>query len=171
MTSKGEELNLSEGAELNVPCPECNAGIAQYCQLWLHDKQEASTHLPFGSYHGARTRLLRARWGVGPDLLAIEARAYAATGGPWEAKRAPDKFDDDGKLIDAVTTNLWHVVAPPALGNKTSSHVCGMGGLSSKHEADAAFVAAAREDVPALITRVRELESEIRWLKGKAKAT
>ena len=70
------------------------------------------------------------------NIDEIEARANAATPGPW----AVLQFDED----------------MPATQVKAVSGY----GASCDWEHDATFIAAARTDVPALIARVRELEAE-----------
>lgn len=77
------------------------------------------------------------------DLDTIEARANAATEGPWMfgTKKATYR---------------------PAIG-----HPDGLGGLVAHidaidmNETDAEFIAASRTDVPALVARVRELEATV----------
>ena len=67
------------------------------------------------------------------NLDEIEARANAATPGPWTPQTI--------RLIDGVDL-------PDA--------------TVAQWQRDAAFIAAARTDVPALSARVRELEAELR---------
>lgn len=69
------------------------------------------------------------------DLDAIEARANAATEGPWTAY--PDGF-------------VW--TKQPILGDPVSGSV---------ELADAQFIAAARQDVPALVAEVRRLRAAL----------
>ena len=77
------------------------------------------------------------------QLAAIEARVNAATPGSWEIvsphlASLADAFvyGDDGRTFVATTSGI----------------------------ADAEFIAHAREDVPALIDRVRKLEAELTGL-------
>jgi hypothetical protein len=78
------------------------------------------------------------------DLDAIEARANAATPGPWVAQNYDDaELDGNWPCVDRVgqpdsAKALAHIV----LGSD-----------------DAEFIARAREDVPALISRIRGLEA------------
>ena len=77
------------------------------------------------------------------ELAAIEDRAEAATPGPWS----------------------WHgkaVIKPGDLG-EYEDIVCGEGGTpyGIKNAVDGQFIAHSRQDIPALIARVRQLESEI----------
>jgi hypothetical protein len=69
------------------------------------------------------------------ELDAIEARAHKATAGPWRAALV-------GRLYDR-----W-VIEPDRLAE------CAFG---LRKQQDAAFIAAARTDVPALVAEVRRL--------------
>jgi hypothetical protein len=85
------------------------------------------------------------------DLAAIEARCSKATPGPWRAnywKGVPDRVMEPGG-----TTVL-----------RASST-----GLLSMARVDLDFVVAAREDVPALLARVRALEAEVAALEPDAR--
>ena len=74
------------------------------------------------------------------DLDAIEARANAATEGPWEYSGLTLWGRDNLGLIKATTPE------------------------------DRTFTAAARTDVPALVARVRELEGENDLLRRQLQA-
>ena len=82
------------------------------------------------------------------NLDEIEARANAATPGPWDVERETGLIStDDGCAVASIHPH----------GNvRTVIHT----GERYSHS-DAAFIAAARSDVPALIARVRELEAEL----------
>lgn len=86
------------------------------------------------------------------NLDAIQARADAATEGPW-ARSGHDighvVYDSEGPC---------ELAGPVMLG-----HVIGEAGYE-----DAEFIAAARQDVPALIARIRELEAEVHELMDEA---
>lgn len=91
------------------------------------------------------------------DLDAIEARANAATEGPWEAMC----FDSDHSKYEFSCSVITEDVG---------DSVCGfdaLGRLGNERHAkddgwhDAQFIAAARTDVPALVARVRELEAAV----------
>ena len=104
-----------------------------------------------------------------PDLDAIEARSSAATPGPWYAgakhvdcgevwvhTKNPPPVDRDG--------NPWHEDAEPSV-------ICI--GLDDSPE-DAAFIAHAREDIPALVAYARRLEEALaeyanadNWRRGE----
>ena len=81
------------------------------------------------------------------NLDEIEARANAATPGPWDVERETGLIStDDGCAVASIHPH----------GNvRTVIHT----GERYSHS-DAAFIAAARTDVHALIARVRELEEE-----------
>jgi hypothetical protein len=86
------------------------------------------------------------------DLDEIEARANAATPGPWASRRNRDMRDYE------VRAGCVLAIVSEAASAKhaTSVRECGR---------NAAFIAAARTDVPALIARVRELEAECERMK------
>jgi hypothetical protein len=83
------------------------------------------------------------------DLDAIEARAKAATPGPWRIVRnglgqSCGVVDADGRIVPRAHAGPWDPE-----------------GVTSP---DDVFVAHAREDIPALIARVRELEHRVEQL-------
>lgn len=69
------------------------------------------------------------------ELLAIKARAEAATRGPWEDDNGYRVYADDGSLCIVETK---HLDGTPA---------------------DNAFIAHARTDVPALVEEIRRLRA------------
>lgn len=73
------------------------------------------------------------------ELAAIEQRASAATPGPWATYR------DETWMVVYIDANNGVVVAPE--GDNLILSV-----------ADAEFIAAARTDIPALISEIRRLE-------------
>jgi hypothetical protein len=79
------------------------------------------------------------------DLEAIKAREADASAGPWEAK-AYRVYSGDRSMGERIIAALWRPWGP----------VTGEGSI----EADAAFVAAARSDVPALAAEVERLRAE-----------
>jgi hypothetical protein len=82
------------------------------------------------------------------DLDAIEARANAATPGPWT---------QEGNLVGEQGNegqDLFHVLSTVRNGRVAWDEVA----------PNAAFIAHAREDIPALVARVRELELTVRDL-------
>ena len=88
------------------------------------------------------------------DLDAIEARANAATPGPWT-------YHDGCGYVEvppcgAIEFKPGWERSVHFLARVHNNHVEGEDGLGF----DGAFIASARTDVPALIARVRELEAE-----------
>lgn len=90
------------------------------------------------------------------DLDAIEARANAATDGPWVVKHEPAWEADNVQHPDVITVGaqMWEADDEPMT-------VCL---VSTDHEddpvdvlLDAEFIAHARTDVPALVAEVRRL--------------
>jgi hypothetical protein len=77
------------------------------------------------------------------DLAPIKAREAAATPGPWGHAYRPDG-----------TTTVWHV--DPESGRLTVAEVRGW----DRHAENAAFIAHARADVPALVAEVEQLRAE-----------
>lgn len=88
-----------------------------------------------------------------PDQLAeIEQRAAAAADGPWsvyhEAPTPPNRWNHN--------RSVW--------AEKVGEYsVCDLDGTNS--EADSEFIAHAREDIPALLATVRELQARIAQLE------
>ncbi len=76
------------------------------------------------------------------DLDAIKKRCDAATEGPWIEREDNDE-------------PAWRVVWSPF-----PLDVCSVCPHMTHVEPNAAFIAHARTDVPALVARVRELEAE-----------
>lgn len=78
----------------------------------------------------------------GLDLAAIEARANAATRGPWGVEQSPND------LYSALVVGTALDPGAPELA-------------ACLTRADAEFIAAARTDVPQLVAEVRRLESAL----------
>lgn len=79
-----------------------------------------------------------------PDLNAIEARANAATEGPWGTE--PTRSDlAVGVVYPDEDSVFWDVGY----------------GITGTRPADAEFIAHARKDVPALVAYARELEGQL----------
>lgn len=99
------------------------------------------------------------------DLDAIEARAAAATEGPWEWREdSHDRLILAGPLKspspDDESAYPWMAVLSWA-GLKEPKRP-----LTAKlSPADKAFIAAARTDVPALVAEVRRLRATITWMR------
>lgn len=103
------------------------------------------------------------------DLEAIEARANAATPGPWfwnsyaKVSAAPlvqaeedwpideatEEVADFGRFyVEAMATVAW---VPPRMGDTATG----------RHAADADLIAHAREDIPALVAALRERDARL----------
>jgi hypothetical protein len=84
------------------------------------------------------------------DLKAIEKRANAASPGPWEAKRfGPCNCGECPEHVNVFAgSHQWPNINPP----------------------EAEFIAAAREDVPALIAEIRRLRAELVTMGELARA-
>jgi len=89
------------------------------------------------------------------NLDRIERRANAATEGPWGFSYG------DRRYIADPSTDIVGEVAPEYSGQA----IC-VFAVASANEKDAEFIASARADVPALIARVRELETELWEVSG-----
>lgn len=91
------------------------------------------------------------------DLNAIEARCEAATAGPWRMSPASAASDKPAR----VTTS--QMVRGYARDRRDIGIVCeitdGAGRFDDQLDADANFIAAAREDVPRLVAEVRRLRA------------
>jgi len=83
------------------------------------------------------------------DLDAIEARAKAATQGPWE--------------YDGCSVTDWGVTASHTITMEWMPNGRG-DGTNERESPDGQFIAHAREDVPALIAELRKLREESRWI-------
>lgn len=98
------------------------------------------------------------------DLDSIEARANAATDGPWVVKHEPAWEADNVQHPDVITVGaqMWEADDEPMT-------VCL---VSTDHEddpvdvlGDAEFIAHARTDVPALVAALREARAEVERLR------
>ena len=93
-----------------------------------------------------------------PERLAeIEARANAATEGPWEA---------DGTEITQHWTRPqpWVTVASNEVA--CMAYCYGGSGRGIERETDAEFIAHARTDVPALLVEVRRLQAAVERVRA-----
>jgi hypothetical protein len=79
------------------------------------------------------------------ELNAIEARANAATAGPWAMAEYHPRTMLLYPIGNPVTQEL---LAYPIQGGENSQN-------------NAAFISHAREDVPALLAYIRELQQEV----------
>lgn len=97
------------------------------------------------------------------ELQAIEARAAVASPGPWGW--------DGGTLYDLLAREkrqrIWDAEKGDPLYDADEPEalvLCAEGWLPNK-EADKAFIAAARSDVPALVAEVRAVRGEVNHLE------
>lgn len=93
------------------------------------------------------------------DLDAIEARANAATEGPWIDTTPHDKATEWGHYYDDPMV----VTLDSSPGNFCAIAQDIRQG-PTEGAADAAFIAAARTDVPALAAEVRRLRASVKQL-------
>ena len=95
---------------------------------------------------------------LSPEVLAaIKARAEAATSGPWEWRPdyvEPGRESTEGGLALAGKDDVEVVGA-------YNYHCCDFRIDVDVNEADQAFIAAARSDVPALVAEVEKLRAEL----------
>lgn len=90
------------------------------------------------------------------DLDEIEARALAATPGPWSVCPMDMYiFGGDGHMVasNCPTEDAWQVRGFGA--EKAGQRPEG------SQDANAAFIASAREDIPQLIAEVRRLQAQL----------
>lgn len=88
------------------------------------------------------------------DLAAIKARAEMATAGPWTPESRPwtgPDFPGEHHVVTSTENPRYPVVALTGLW---------LGELNYQSSADKRFIAAAREDVPALLAEVERLAGE-----------
>jgi hypothetical protein len=97
-----------------------------------------------------------------PDTKAIKARADAATEGPWELQYG-GRIGTAGARYGS-NLNGMHVADVRGWGYLTGRGACAMpdGDAAAIQDANGAFIAAARTDVPELCARVEELEKALR---------
>lgn len=88
----------------------------------------------------------------GLDLDAIEERAARATPGPWLAMCHVTRFGTIRRV--EYTASGLNKGASFIVANADASE-----GGDAQNASNATFIAAAREDVPRLVARVRELEA------------
>jgi hypothetical protein len=88
------------------------------------------------------------------DLDAIEARAEAATEGPWQYDGMPLREDAEyGHIVTGGGTP----------GSMREHQICWVGEtLNLRAPEDAEFIAHARVDVPALLAEVERLRAAVR---------
>lgn len=98
------------------------------------------------------------------DLDAIEARANAASAGPWRSTwpdPTPAPHDPNDVVVESLAPGLSYVgrMVVGTLYHDGDHAVCS--------EANAAFIAHARQDVPALVAEVRRLRAALADAESK----
>lgn len=122
------------------------------------------------------------------DVKAIRARADAATAGPWTTWQDGNQFvDPPMKYSNDALRRTVHAVIVRGLPRAWNPWWVGHEDAKTSHKShgesrfgaeDAAFIAAARTDVPALCSRVEALEAALRdvlplaesWADGKGRS-
>lgn len=84
------------------------------------------------------------------ELAAIEARANAATQGPWAVERWEDFAGKPSYYVDGALRWREHLNTLSCEGDKDTAE----------------FIAHAREDVPALLAAVRERDNTIARIRA-----
>ena len=97
------------------------------------------------------------------DIDASEARAKAATPGPWGAEDPEDYGCGRPCTVDGCHDSHPRGVKVQLDGPELEEDACGPTPIFSREE-DAKFIAHAREDNPALIAELRKLREESRWI-------
>lgn len=93
------------------------------------------------------------------QIAAIKARAKAATPGPWSVKCEILEADECGN----ATAEMPYV----STNDKAICVLYGRGHDDANAHEDAAFIAHAREDIPALLAEVERLLAEVARLKDE----
>lgn len=93
-----------------------------------------------------------------PERLAeIKTRVEAATPGPWEfLKNEFNTEDDNGDHIGSIRSSEWWIAAIDDLGVEEGA------------EANAIFIAHAREDVEELLASITRLQRTVKALQVAA---
>ena len=100
------------------------------------------------------------------DIIAIEARANAATEGPWQVQsllgekdgawylgaRAYRRRDEDLDEPPELAPGVYHDDVDVI---EFDEHICGCESTTGTNPSDPEFIAHARSDVPALLAEVR----------------
>lgn len=95
------------------------------------------------------------------QLAAIEARAAAATPGPWHDETDTDFLKDDGKTDPTVAEGESPITTTDGGRNFWVVFVVRGAYSNPPFRDDMAFVAHARADVPALCAEVRRLRAAL----------
>jgi len=94
------------------------------------------------------------------DLDTIQALCDAATPGPWHATKSETEPDNEFPGLSEPYRSKWTV--SPHVHIAGWRHDCGYGGYGVT-ETNAAFIAAARTALPALIREVRRVRENHQW--------
>lgn len=97
------------------------------------------------------------------DLDSIEARANAATEGPWLAHDERSDLREENPDVNP----MWVVAHMEPNGVIWVRDIADIGG-GEQDETDAEFIAHARTDVPALVAALREARAEVERLRTLA---
>ena len=140
-------------------CPFCQDVDDDSAQVAICDHHRALTRKNTAALLGRKDPMTTDNT---PDLDSIEARANAATPGPWPvmcwhgtdeggwAAIGPHHQPDDGVLARALDEPEDDSPDGP---------------VEARALADAAFIAAARTDVPVLVAHARALRAEVAGLR------
>lgn len=93
-----------------------------------------------------------------PDIDAIRARVEVATEGPWEKSEALDSTEYGDYMAYGV-----HQVAPLMRHSDSDQAHTSLEAMSAE---DAEFIANARQDIPALLSHIEQLEAQIERVRG-----
>lgn len=102
------------------------------------------------------------------DLDAIEARATAATTGPWERRTAPREGESVEQKAEYLRGSLRDngeplhlLIATPDNEPELSYIIPALTGDGPRARDNAEFIAHARTDVPALVAALRKAEAQV----------
>jgi len=88
-----------------------------------------------------------------PELAAIAARADAATAGPWDWTDWDDPYLASFSVMDHECDDMGYTVATYPL------EIISISNGQANTDADAEFIAAAREDIPRLLATIAALKA------------
>lgn len=101
------------------------------------------------------------------DLTAIQARVDAATPGPWTEHRKAERIEDGkavyASVVKAGAQDIAYDISRAKVTRLPQDR------YSPERSFDAAFIAAARSDIPALIREVQALRSRLATVTGAVK--
>lgn len=100
------------------------------------------------------------------ELDRLEALANAATPGPWAVR--PLRYDDWG-WVRAVGEEHDNALVAKAMAGRDYNSVQHRAEMTDPYAHNAAFIAAARDAVPALVKTVHKRDAEIARLRALVK--